>query len=131
MSETKPLTQEPQTMETESKTRGISGIGSTVRQDSLESRMGQLEAKMESVIDKVERGIETRKWILLAILAAIGSAVAGGTVLYNLFINYPKSYIELQNTYYRELVELRKEMSNINDKRKQQELNQIAPSKKK
>lgn len=96
---------------TESDDKGIQQI--TGIEDSFQFRVGQLEAKIDAIKERVDGNLELRKWILIAILTILGLSIAGGTFVFNIFRDSQNSYRDLQNNYYKELIELHKDFQSI------------------
>lgn len=81
-----------------------------IEKDSLETRAGQLEVKIDTLKERIDGHLELRKWLLIATLTIIGLAIATGTFVFNIFKDSQDSYRNLQDSYYKELIELRKEI---------------------
>lgn len=100
-----------------------------IEKDSLETRVGQLEVKIDALKERIDGHLELRKWLLIATLTIIGLAIAASTFVFNIFKDSQDSYRNLQDSYYKELIELRKEIlipqsSNANNSiKKENDLN--------
>jgi len=81
-----------------------------IEKDSLETRVGQLEVKIDALKERIDGHLELRKWLLIATLTILGLAIAAGTFIFNVFKDSQDSYRNLQDSYYKELIELRKEI---------------------
>lgn len=78
--------------------------------DSLETRVGQLEVKIDALKERIDGHLELRKWLLIVTITVIGLAIAAGTFVFNIFKDSQDSYRNLQSSYYKELLDLRKEI---------------------
>jgi len=87
------------------------------KRESIEVTVGQLQEKVYALDEKVKNALESRKWIFIAtltviggLLTAIGIIIGSGTIIFGLLKDSQDSYRSLQNTYYQELINLRKEV---------------------
>lgn len=80
------------------------------KEEPLEVRVGQLEVKIDALKERVDGTLESRKWILIAILTIMGLAIAAGTFIFNIVRDSQNSYRDLQNIYYKELIEIHKNL---------------------
>jgi len=78
--------------------------------EAIETRVGQIEVKVDALKERVDGNLELRKWLFIATLTALGIGVAAGTLIFNVWRDSQTSYRDLQNSYYKELIDLRKEM---------------------
>lgn len=89
----------------------------TEKKEAIETRMGQLEVKVDALKERVDGYLELRKWLFIAFLTALGICVAAGALIFNVWRDSQASYRDLQNSYYKELIDLRKEMERARARR--------------
>lgn len=82
-------------------------------QPSIETKVGQIEIKIESLSEKVSNSDATRKWVLIAIIAVITFTSGFGFFIGNLIINYNERIFNLQQNSYNQIVQTRKEFEDL------------------
>lgn len=102
--------QEKSTIESPSSSKAEDVQQVKIEKDSLETRVGQLEVKIDALKERIDGHLELRKWLLIATIAVISLAIAVGTFVFNIFKDSQNSYRNLQDSYYKELLDLRKEI---------------------
>jgi hypothetical protein len=80
-------------------------------QKSLETKVGQIEIKIEALSEKLSSSINTKKWILASIVSIIALLSGAGFFIANLIFNYNQYIFEIQKGYNEQIIELRKEVT--------------------
>ena len=86
-------------------------IFSKKEQLSIETKIGQIEVKMESLSEKVASSINTKKWILASIVSIIALVLTIGFFISNLIFNYNRYIFDTQKYYSEQMVSLRGDVS--------------------
>jgi hypothetical protein len=101
-----------------SKSVGGGDTGAYDKKGSIDVAVAQLSEKVNALDEKVKGALESRKWILFSTLAvagflltAIGIVIGAVTIVYNSNKDSQDAYRNLQDTYYQELIDLRKEVN--------------------
>lgn len=98
-------------------------------QKSIETKVGQIEIKIEALSEKLASSINTKKWILASIVSIIALLSGAGFFIANLIFNYNQYIFEMQKGYNEQIIELRKEVNkeyeSLNSKQMAESLNKI------
>jgi hypothetical protein len=82
----------------------------TIKVGQLEVKLNSLEERINNNFDilseKINSGITNMRWIFAAVVSIVTLVVGGGTFLFNLSVEHEKSYAELQNNYYEQLLKV-------------------------
>jgi len=93
----------------DSKSQGGDVKPITETRGGLELRVGQLDGDVRSLKEKLENALAFRKWFIVVLITFISLSLAIGSFIFNMFNDSQKSYRDLQNRYYNELVGLYKD----------------------
>jgi len=91
-----------------------------IEKPSSDVQIGQLKLRIENFEERFERFISNGKWIVGAGITLISLAIAFvgvmatlGVLVLNVLRDTQNSYRDLQNTYYQEMLQVRKELQQI------------------
>lgn len=79
----------------------------------FESKLDQLEIKIVALNEKVSGSVEIRKWVLIAVISIVGIFL---TAIATIFVNFNNSlseYRQLEEQYYKHLIELYAKLPSI------------------
>lgn len=103
-------------------------------QKSLETKVGQIEIKIEALSEKLTSSINTKKWILASIVSIVALVLTVGFFIANLIFNYNQYIFEIQKNYNDQIIEIRKEINNeyeyLNSKQMNESLDKITNQEK-
>jgi hypothetical protein len=75
--------------------------------EPVDSKVGRLEAKTESLELRIDSHLTMSKWLFIAAITSIAVAVAIGTFTFQVVKGSFECYTELQSKYYKEVADLR------------------------
>jgi hypothetical protein len=80
-------------------------------QPALETKVGQLEIKIESLSEKIANSTNTKKWVLASIVSIIALVSGAGFFIANLIFNYNQHIFNLQKDSNEQILNIKNDVN--------------------